>query len=222
MMKAAQSFQPDGIVVMGDLADFYAVSDFSKDPARANRLDEELEDVEAGLDELDALGAVNKVFCAGNHCDRLRRFLQDNAPQLHKRLTVPKLLHLERRGWIYVPYRQDIKIGKMYFTHAVGKAGRSSVFQCADTYQHSVITGHTHRLAYVVEGDATGKAKLSAQFGWLGDVTKADYMHQIKARRDWALGFGVGYLDPTTQVVHVTPVPIVNYTCVVEGRAYRG
>jgi hypothetical protein len=73
----------------------------------------------------------------------------------------------------------------------------------------------------VVEGDATGMATVSAQFGHLLDVNATDYMHKVRARKDWALGFGVGYLNPRTGYMYLVPVPIVNYTCCVNGRLYK-
>jgi hypothetical protein len=73
----------------------------------------------------------------------------------------------------------------------------------------------------VVEGNAVGEQKLSAQFGWLGDVTQVDYMHKAKALKNWALGFGVGYYDPSSGYSYLTPVPIVKYTCVVNGKFYK-
>lgn len=220
VLKVGQDLKPHTIVTMGDFADFYSVSSHSKDPNRANRLDEEIVVVRAGLAQLEALKPQRKIFLEGNHCDRLNRFLQDRAPELYSVVNLNTLLKLKDHNWELVPYRSDIKLGKVYLTHDVGVAGRNAVFRCADAYQHSVITGHTHRLAYIVEGDATGKTKLSAMFGWLGDVSKADYMHRVKATRDWALGFGIGYLDTKSGNLHTTPVPIINYSCVVNGKLY--
>jgi len=220
LLAVARDLKPEIIVTMGDFADFYSVSDYSKDPRRANRLDEELKIVRQGLADLEALNPKRKIFIEGNHCSRLNRFLQDRAPELFSVVNLDSLLKLSAKGWEFVPYKSDIKLGKVYLTHDVGVAGRNTVFRCADTYQHSVITGHTHRLAYIVEGDATGKTKLSAQFGWLGDVKKVDYMHRIKATREWALGFGIGYLDNKSGALHAIPVPIVNYSCVVNGKLY--
>lgn len=221
MLKVAQDLKPKHIYIIGDFLDFYSVSSHSKDPNRAFQLKEELRAGAAELDRLDALKAASKVYIGGNHCDRLTRYLQDKAPELFNVVSIPDLLHLKKRGWTYVPYRKHIKLGKMYFTHDVGVAGRNSVFKCLDTYQHSIVTGHSHRLAYIVEGNATGEYKLSAQFGWLGDSSRIDYMQHARVLKDWALGFGVGYLNPQTGIVYMTPVPIVNYTCVVGGKLYK-
>ena len=162
-----------------------------------------------------------KVHLTGN-CDRLRRYLSDKAPELFGTVSIPRIFNLPERGWRYVPYKSDTKLGKLYLTHDVGNAGRFAAHKALDTYQHSVVTGHSHRMSYIVEGNAVGEHKVSAMFGWLGDVNSIDYMHAVKARKDWALGFGIGHLDPTSGIVYLTPVPIVKYTCVLNGRLHRG
>lgn len=217
MMNAATAFKPDTIVVQGDLADFYAVSNYSKDPARAGRLDVEVAECNTLLDELDSLGAGKKIFIGGNHEDRLERYLKDKAPELFAFVDVSRLFHLSDRGWEYVPYKSSTKIGKLNITHDVGSAGRYNAFRALDIFQHPVATGHTHRMSYVVEGNATGESAVSAQFGWLGDFSKVDYMHRVKALREWALGFGIGYFNPKSDYVYLVPVPIVGYTCILEG-----
>lgn len=221
-LAAAKDFKPKHIYIIGDFLDFYSVSSHSKDPQRANQLEAEVQAGHAALDALDKLGASNKVYIAGNHCDRLERYLQDRAPELFKFINIPDILHLKKRGWSYVPYKDDTHLGKLNLTHDVGTAGRYAVYKALDMYQHSIVTGHTHRLAYIVEGNATGKEfKVSAQFGWLGDASKVDYMHKAKVNKDWALGFGIGYLEPSTGAVYLSPVPIVKYTCVVNGKLYK-
>jgi hypothetical protein len=221
VLEVGEFLQPHHLVVNGDLADFYSVSSHSKDPTRVQHLEDELDEVNAALDQLDALGATNKLFVEGNHENRLTRYLQDNAPALFKSIQIPQLFKLKARGWEHTAYKDDTQIGKVTFTHDVGVSGRNATFKALDTYHHSVVTGHSHRLQYIVEGDATGDMKLSAQFGWLGDASKVDYMHRVNVRKNWALGFGFGYVQPKTGICYLTPVPIIKvdgaYTCVVNG-----
>lgn len=219
MLKVGRDLKPHYLITIGDLADFYSVSSHSKDPSRAFRLADELTIVRRGLRQLEELGATEQIFIAGNHEDRLTRYLQDKAPELFGVVDIPSLLGLA--NWQYVPYKEDTRIGKLYLTHDVGTAGRTSVLNALDTYQHSVLTGHSHRLSYVVEGNAVGEYKVSAQFGWLGDVNKIDYMTRAKARKNWALGFGIGFLNPATGITYLSPVPIVKHTCVVNGKLYQ-
>lgn len=221
MMNAAADLQPYGINIIGDFADFYAVSDHLKDPRRMAKFDWEIEQVNTKLTELDALGAEDKRYELGNHEDRMERYLMGKAPELYSMLKVEELLHLEERGWSFTPYKQHDQIGKVYVTHDVGASGRNSVQVALDTFNHSVVTGHSHRFAYIVENDATGQTpRVSAQFGWLGDTEEVNYMSRAKARKYWPQGFGYGYLDKDG-VLYLVPVPIVDGKAVVEGKLYR-
>jgi hypothetical protein len=180
----------------------------------------EVEAVRSAVRDMNSLGAKNKVIVEGNHEDRLPRYLADKAPDLFdlEDLQPKRLFGFE--DWTYRPYRSDYRLGKLYAVHDIGYAGRYAAQRVLDTYQHNVISGHTHRLSYVVEGNAAGESHVSATLGWLGDASAADYMHRVKAMRDWQLGFGVGWLVPNTGVVHMQPVPIVKYKCVVGGKEY--
>ncbi len=222
MLQVAKELKPKHVVIIGDLLDCYSVSSYSKDPSRLANLPQEVAAGNRALDQLDGLKASNKIFIAGNHEDRLQRYLADKAPELFDFVNISKILHLAERGWKYVEYKDHTKLGKINLTHDIGTAGRNATFKALDTFQHSVITGHTHRLCYVVEGNATGEVKLSASFGWLGDASKVDYMHKMLVAKNWALGFGVGYLDTETGVVFTIPVPIVGMKCVVNGKMYKG
>lgn len=221
MLDVARDLEPEVIICIGDLADFYAVSAHSKDPSRKANLKNEVQVVREKRAELDALGAQEKIFCEGNHEYRLGRYLQDKAPELFDFIDVPSILELPQNGWEFIPYRSHRRRGAMHYTHDVGSAGRYAAFRALDMYQHSNATGHTHRLLYIVEGNAVGDAKLSASFGWLGDVSKVDYMHRAKAQKDWALAFGVGYEDQQTGHAFLVPVPIVEGRCVFNGKLYK-
>lgn len=220
MLRVARDWRPRVIVCLGDLMDCYSISRHDKDPARALRFPWEVEESNRAMDELDALGARDKRFVEGNHEDRLRRLMMKQ-PELAGLVSIPKLLRLHERGWKYTGYKRTDKLGKLHLTHDVGSHGRYAVHKAIDIYEHTVATGDTHRLGYIVEGNATGECKLSASFGWLGDVEQIDYIHLQSAMKNWALGFGLGYHDTRTDYVYLTPVPIINGTCVVEGKLYR-
>lgn len=220
VMEVGGWFKPDILVHLGDLADFYKVSAHSKDPDRTLSFRDEVEQTRSLRAEMDALKAARKIFIEGNHEDRLTRYLADKAPELFGFVTTDSLLELTANGWEFVPYRQSAKIGKLHLTHDVGSGGKYSTARALETFQHSVAIGHHHAVQYQVAGDATGNYQVGAQFGWLGDINKVDYMHRVKVCRLWSLGFGVGYLHPPTGIVHVVPVPIVKYSAVVEGRRF--
>ena len=221
MLKVGKEFKPHHTIILGDFADFLDVSSHSKDASRRFKLNEEIEASKKALDQVVSLGAKNNVFVEGNHEDRLRRYLQDSAPELHQMISIPKILELKQKGFKYIPYKQSYKLGKLNITHDTGVAGRYAHYKAMDTFQHNIIIGHTHRIGYAVEGSATGERHCSAMFGWLGNVEEVDYMHRVKAMKDWSLGFGIGYLDPKTQIVYVVPIPIVKNTCLVEGKLFK-
>lgn len=221
MLRAARRFKPDIVVINGDFADFYGVSSHNKNPARALQLDKEMAAVINRLKQLKAIGARDNYFIGGNHEDRLERYLRDKAPELHNFISIPSVLKLKELGFKYVAYKQHMNIGKLYITHDVGVAGRYSHYTAVNTFQKSIATGHTHRIGYAVEGDARGKRHVTAMFGWLGDVNEVDYQSRMKSTRDWSLGFGIGYVDTTTDNVYLTPVPIINYTVVINGQLIK-
>lgn len=221
MLKVAKRFKPYHLVTIGDFGDFYAVSSHSKDPGRTRHLDKELIDVRHGLDELDRLGAEDKHFIEGNHEDRLTRYLKEKAPELFGVVNTSQLLGLRERGWHFTPYKAHTKIGKLHLTHDVESATRYSTFKALDIYQHSIVTGHAHRMQYIVEGNAVGEFKLSSQFGWLGDASKIDYTHQAHVNKNWALGFGFGYVAKDSGIAYLNPVPIIKYSCVVNGVLFQ-
>lgn len=222
MLKVGKDLKPKHVYIIGDFLDCYSVSSHSKLPPQALQFRKEVDAGLAALDQLDALKATNKVYIAGNHCDRLERYLQEKAPELFDFVSIPQIMELKERGWKYVPYKHDTRLGKLWLTHDVGTAGRNAAYKALDTYEHSIITGHTHRMCYTVEGNATGEVKLSAMFGWLGDASKVDYMQRQLVLKNWVLGFGMGHLNPATGLVYMQPVPIIGgYSCCVNGKLYQ-
>jgi UDP-2,3-diacylglucosamine pyrophosphatase LpxH len=221
MLQAMRWWKPDDINILGDFEDFYPVSAHSKDPERIRFLKNEVDAINKRLDQLDALGAENKVFVEGNHADRLRRYLADKAPELFGLVSVRELFKLDSRGWQFTPYKQSSKQGKVYQTHECGNAGPHAHVKAMEAFQGNVVIGHTHRMAISYSGSARGKSHTAAMFGWLGDVEKVDYLHRIQALRAWQLGFGVGRQE-ANGTVHIQPVPIVDYKLVIDGRLFVG
>lgn len=210
------------VALLGDFADFYAVSSHPKSPGRKADLQWEIDETNLALDYLDKKFRGKKKYVMGNHEWRLARYLGDKAPALALRdMTVEGQFRLKDRGWESTPYKSDTKIGKLYLTHDTGRAGKYAHYAAQATYQGNVVIGHTHRLAWAVSGNARGKPHVTAQLGWLGDAKACDYMYRVVAATEWALGFGILYVEPNGHV-HLTPVPIVNYKCLIEGKLFKG
>jgi predicted phosphodiesterase len=220
MLKAARSARINNVVVLGDFVDFFAVSSYPKPPDRVSDLGVEVDAGRVALGELEAICRGRRIYIAGNHEDRLQRYLVERAPALFNTVRVDRLLGLTSRGWDYVPYKSAAKIGKLHLTHDLGKAGKYAHYDALNAVQGNVVIGHTHRLGWAVEGNVRGKPHVGVQLGWLGDFNQIDYMHRIRAARDWAHGFGIAYVEPSGNV-HVTPIPIVGGAVLVEGKLIR-
>ena len=209
----------DEVVIEGDFPDFYSVSTHSKDPKRAGKFFEEVEVTKQLLRRVEGWGFTKQHYVMGNHEDRLDRYIHDKAPEMKGIVSCDGLLELTRHRWHITPYKDHTMVGKVYVTHDVGKAGPSAVKDALSSYQDNVVIGHLHRISYMVEGNAKGVPHVAACFGWLGDVAQVDYMYRVKANRDWALGFGVGYVRDNG-FVYLQPVPIIDGSCCVEGKLF--
>lgn len=221
LLKVARYLKPKHLVIMGDFADFYRVSSHRKDPSRKLLLPDEIDAVHDHLDDLDALGVRSKYFLEGNHEERLHRYLCDKAEELYGMISVPQLFSLRERGWKFLPYRKELRLGKCSLTHDVGKAGKYANRQAADAYGTNIAIGHTHRLAVDYRGCMRGKTYFGAMLGWGGDASYIDYKHELSAQCEWQLGFGVLYLDKNG-FCHLDARPVLsNYSTVVEGHLLK-
>lgn len=219
MGKVMPGLKFDILVILGDWFDNYCVSNFVKDPRRLRGLKKELEVGVGLLKKFEAYPFERRIFIEGNHETRLFRTASAKMPEAYEFLEDKWQDYFPKDKWEYVPYMEDITIGRLYLTHDVGRSGVNSTLLSLVDYQDNVVVGHNHIMDYVVRGNAKGTPHIGASFGWLGDVDKIDYRHRMKCRRDYVLGFGVGYLRPNG-FIHVQPVPIIGDSCVVEGRLF--
>lgn len=221
LLKVGRAIKPDKIVTLGDLGDFFCTNQHPKNPNRTRDLEEEVASVNEALDDLDALGAKEKIFVAGNHENNLERFLQEHAPQLFNMVKVEKLLRLKARGWKYVPYKDHVRIGKVYVTHDTGSAGATAHTKSAQKFGGNAIIGHTHRCSITYSTTITGKGHVAAMFGWGGSTECAtSYMHKAQMT-DWSLGFGIGKLASNGDQF-LQACPVVDYRVLVDGKLYTG
>lgn len=220
VLRVARWFKPEHLSILGDFGDADTLKAHAPTEPGTRDFEDELEAVKGALDQLDRLGATNKIYVCGNHEFRLDRYLMEHAPAMFRSMRWPALLGLKERGWKWVPYRKSARIGKLHLTHDTGTAGVNAHRTSAAAFGGSTVIGHTHRMAYEVKGRFDGTPYLAAMLGWLGDADKAaGYIHEAKAS-DWVHGFGIFYLEPESGVVHVQPVPIVNGRCVVNGKLF--
>lgn len=154
-LNIVAAVKPTGINLLGDMADFYRLSVYDKDPKRFEDggLQEELDQWYRMARELQraAPEGCRYRYIIGNHEDRLRRYLNRN-PELYglRALEIPSLFRLAELGIEYCDGEIEIVPG-----YLVGKHGdvvrRDSAYSAKgelekERYAISTITGHTHRL----------------------------------------------------------------------------
>jgi len=231
MMTAMKDWKPDVICVLGDFVDFSTISFHEQPIYKKFTLKQELNCANQLLDQLDSLKPASAIYIGGNHdAARMDRFLAQESlrdkiiPFLESGALIfnplPNLLHLDKRGWEFVQYKDYYKLGKLYVTHDVGKAGQNANIDASNTFQSNAVIGHTHRMSYAVTGTARGETHVGAMFGWLGSAEAAAYAFRGRVEKDWVNGFGVGYLDKD-ESVYLVPVPIFKNRCMVEGKIYK-
>jgi len=221
-LAAGHELRPDVLVVIGDFADAYSVSQHRKDPNRRARIQDELDACNVALDELDAFRAPVKLFCEGNHETRLPRYIADNAGAIAGLVqSIPQYFRLAERGWEWVPYQSFKRIGKVAFTHDVGRSGVNTARQSLVDFGGNLFVGHSHRGGVAYQGTVDHDPHFCVNVGWLGDLDSIDYVHKARAARDWQHGFG--YATQTADgMTWGQFIPILNGRCVVDGRVITG
>ena len=190
MLRTVQKRKPGTVVIIGDFLDCYSVSQHSKDPSRKVLLQDEVNAAVRELDRLERLVGARVVFVEGNHETRLAREVSKHLPGAHGLLTARSLLEIDRRGWGWVPYGDWATIGKVAYTHDVGRHGANAARQSLLDFGGNLVFGHTHRLSVSYIGQTNGDKHVALNVGCGLDFDEVDYMHKARARRDWQHGFG--------------------------------
>jgi len=227
MMEAAYHTGVDEVVILGDYADFYSVSRHRKDPRVGTLIDEEIDSVRSGLDEIDAcFPQAKKVFLEGNHEYRLESFLIDQAPAVFgSRHIVTEVKHLfglhDRPNWTYVPFgrAQSYRIlGAELFAFHRPKASvpRSHI---AKVFVSSIY-GDVHKIERAHAVGLDGRHLVSVCPGWLGDVASRvfDYMPGVP---QWQLGFAIVSIEETSRDFFIDTFEIKNNRALVFGKEFR-
>ena len=222
MLAAARVYRPDIAVIIGDFADCYAVSAHPKPPERRSNLAWEIAEVNKRLDQIGRLGARRVIYCAGNHEYRFDRFIRDKAPELFGVApNIQTLFRVRERGWEWVPYMRTIKVGKVAYTHELGRCGVNTARQTLLDYGGNIVVGHSHRAGVSYQGTIDDGGRVCMNVGWLGSVAEIDYAHHARAERDWEHGFGTVEQD-RGGVAWMTFIPIIQGRCIIDGRVVSG
>ncbi len=183
----------DGVLILGDLHDFFSVSFWEKDP-RKRDFQYELE-ITRSIYESIATGfpGAKKRVKIGNHEERYERYLGVKAPELLgvDVFEFASITHCEKHGFEVVGDRKIVKIGTLNLVHG-HEFGRSisapvnparGLFLRAKTH---CLCAHHHQPSYHPEPDMNGKVIGCWSIGCLCDLHP-----QYLPINKWQHGFAV-------------------------------
>lgn len=180
----------NGILLNGDILDFYGVSSFEKDPRKRHFAEE----LEMGRDFLKILKENFNCpiyYKLGNHEERYERYLKVKAPELLdvSEFRLENLLRFGEVGCNLIDEKRIIKIGSLNVMHGheFGRSVFSPVNPARGVYmraKESTIIGHHHQTSEHSEPSLNGKVVTTWSQGCLCEL-HPEYMPINK----WNLGF---------------------------------
>lgn len=207
MQRVGDKLQPDQIVHIGDLMDFYGFSKYDKDPKRMKEatLEKEIRSVQPLIKWMDEVSREPVIYTLGNHEKRMETYLCHNVPAYYEYAgaNIKDLLNLPDR-WNVYGYGAVPRIGKLGFTHGDvvrSEAGSSALAQRRKV-GGSILHGHTHRMSAVSFTDSMG-THWGYEIGHLS-AKQPPYMNNTP---NWQQGFGVVTVAKNGDF-HVELVPI--------------
>lgn len=205
VLNVARAYQPDSIIVLGDVLDLAGFGSYTTSPGHRHLANEALQRAYEFFTDLRSVAPdANIVLLEGNHEARINRYLCDRAPEVAgiKRpgdsaatLSVKSLLRLDELEIQYVgPY------GTHHWTpegvrvlhgELIGKNGGDTVSKMLNAYTAPSVCGHVHRLelAYKTRHDPDGPTLTWAMS--CGTLARLDGAVPGSRYPDWQQGFGV-------------------------------
>lgn len=238
--KVMKAWKPDAIDIVGDIDDQLEYSTFSD-----GTTDEFLKQLQkAEGDDRDPLPFIKKnadgakQFYAevakqhpnadkhaslGNHDIRIFKYMNKKIPEHYDQLTPNMLWGLDDAGFTWRMYseRPFERFGGIHVHHGdtattTGLGVRNDI----ENYDISLVRGHDHRGGVVYKSyPLSGRTLQGMGTGHMCDP--AAYGLRYAINPSWELGFGIGYVygdNVQLNFVRISP----EYTCVVDGRLFKG
>jgi hypothetical protein len=187
--RALKDLQPDLVILIGDVADCFAISAWPADPGVKRDLQAELDETRELIDEIREVSGCYWMFIImGNHEDRFWRFLTNVAPQL---ANVINPVTRERANTIHdlMGFGPNDNVTFLYDTGERGGFGGGLLVNDHFKWHHGYVVfpkpvaspradadktgistqhGHTHRAGFAVREITTGSI-VASEIGFLGD-----------------------------------------------------
>lgn len=158
----------------------------------------------------------------GNHEMRVFKYIDRKAPEIIGKVTPEFLWGLDNLGITWKMYEEPPheRFAGIYVHHGAtttttGLAVKSDI----ENYGISLIRGHDHRGGVVYKSyPLTGNSLVGMGTGHLCDTS--GYGLKYTVNPSWEQGFGIAYV--VDGKAHLQFVPMRAYTCVIDGKVFRG
>ena len=190
-MEIGKRFNPDTVVLNGDVVDFGAISKFVKSPKERD-LKKELDMTNKFLKMVRQKFPLAKlIYKSGNHEERLLVYLWTKAEAFADlpELTLPSLLHFKENRIEYSPKENVLKFGDLSVIHGHEIKGTLSTYPARTGYQSAktnVLFGHCHRESSYTTRDVNDKVYHSYSTGCLSKL-HADF----SPHNEWTHGIAL-------------------------------
>ncbi len=227
VLELVSDIQPDGLVFLGDVLDFEEISRHNEGSAARLEGKRVYKTFDAGnllLDQFETAAGRSckeKWWLNGNHCDRVRRFIQKDGNVVFMDdplLSIDGRLGLKDRGYNYIKEypKGHIKLGRLLLAHGQW-SGKYAASAHLNRYNCSVLVGHVHTPG-VFYGSGFEKQHVAYVQGHLADVHSAA-MDYPGWPNSWQLGFSVITVEDSGNF-HVQLVNFVDGVFYYAGKRY--
>lgn len=194
-------------IILHECHDFYALSRFSKDPARKHELQYEIDLVGEYLRDLRKRCPHSKmVLLKANHTDRLQRYLWNEAPALSslRSLRIEEILKL---GELEIEYKPHFEHKGFLWKHGSIVRQDSAYTAKAELLREGMsgASGHTHRLGSHYR-TLRGGSYVWVEGGCLCDL-HPEYLDENIA--NWQHGISVVNFEANGSQYFARPIPII-------------
>lgn len=181
----------------GDILDFHCFSNHEKDPDRTGTM---LQEMESGRWLLNYFNTRPAYYLLGNHEDRLRRWMIEDAMVLYGNpaLDIRSLARIPPNIEI-LPQGSELRLGNLVMAHGDaefkkstgGKYPAQKLLDMAP--DQSTIVGHLHRInqARRTSADEYGVKRTRAAFCMGHMSVEAKHYSYVSKFPNWQLGFGL-------------------------------
>lgn len=222
-MQFIKDFQPDHVVLGGDILDCGSVSHHRKGQVGQleglRLLAEAKECSKTVIEPLEAIVKGRLIYHIGNHEAWLDDVV-DQMPALEGVVDVRSLLKLNSR-WEIIPQGKASKLGKITFIHGDQvRGGEHSAKAAVMAYERNVRLGHHHTMQVhtkTAASDMNGHTGIAVPC-----LCKKSPRYAEGAPNRWCQGFLWGYVDGPGGMFNDYLTVIVAGKAIVNGKLYRG